>query len=78
MKRRLNGVLLSGDEAGLSLNARIATAIFQGIRTRIAKKPYILVIFRGGGGGGFIMAVGFHPFFIVAVIVVGLLLLSLA
>ena len=23
---------------------------FQGIRTSIAKKPYIFVIFRGGGG----------------------------
>ena len=26
--------------------------IFHGIRTCIAKKPYIFVIFRGGGGGG--------------------------
>ena len=26
--------------------------IFQGIRTRIAKEPYIFVIFQGGGGGG--------------------------
>ena len=25
--------------------------IFQGIRTSIAKKAYIYVIFRGGGGG---------------------------
>ena len=25
--------------------------IFQGIRTSIAKKPYIFVIFQGGGGG---------------------------
>ena len=24
--------------------------IFQGIRTSIAKKPYIFVIFQGGGG----------------------------
>ena len=26
--------------------------IFKGIRTCIAKKTYIFVIFRGGGGGG--------------------------
>ena len=26
--------------------------VFQGIRTSIAKKPYIFVIFQGGGGGG--------------------------
>ena len=26
--------------------------IFQGNNTSIAKKPYILVTFRGGGGGG--------------------------
>ena len=26
--------------------------IFQGIRTSIAKKTYIFVIYRGGGGGG--------------------------
>ena len=39
------------DAAGPSLNARI-TVIFQGIRTRIAEKPYIFVIYRGGGGGG--------------------------
>ena len=26
--------------------------IFQGIRTSIAKKPYIFVIFYGGSGGG--------------------------
>ena len=26
--------------------------ILKGIRTRIAKKPYIFVIYRGGGGGG--------------------------
>ena len=25
--------------------------IFKGIRTSIAKKPYIFVIFQGGGGG---------------------------
>ena len=33
--------------------------IFQGIRTSIAKKPYIFVIFRGGGGGGRLM--GYFP-----------------
>ena len=37
------------DAAGPSLNARMITD-FQGIRTRIAEKPYIFVIFRGGGG----------------------------
>ena len=26
--------------------------IFKGIRTSIAKKPYIFVIFQVGGGGG--------------------------
>ena len=40
------------DAAGPSLNARMITVIFQGIRTRIAEKPYIFVIFLGGGGGG--------------------------
>ena len=32
-----------------TLNASFV--IFEGIGTSIAKKPYILVIFRGGGGG---------------------------
>ena len=40
------------DAAGQSLNARMITMIFQGIRTRIAEKPYIFVIFRGGGASG--------------------------
>ena len=26
--------------------------IFQGVRTSIARKPYIFVIFQGGGGSG--------------------------
>ena len=30
----------------------VALWFFKGIRTSIAKKPYIFVIFRGGGGGG--------------------------
>ena len=30
----------------------VCFVIFQGIRTSIAKKPYIFVIFQGGGGGG--------------------------
>ena len=42
--------LLRADAAGPSLNARMTTVIFQGIRTRIAEKPYIFMIFRGGGG----------------------------
>ena len=59
--------------------------IFQGIQTRIAKKPYIFVIFFGGGGGLWIrgcpmaanLLASFH-FFIVAPIDVGVLRLSLA
>ena len=36
---------------GQSLNAGLGSfVIFQGIRTSIAKKPYIFVIFQGGGG----------------------------
>ena len=54
-KRHLNGVkwpfCWRADAAGLSLNARMITVIFQEIRTRIAEKLYIFVIFRGGGGG---------------------------
>ena len=37
-------------DAGPRLNASFV--IFQGIRSSIAKKPYIFVIFQGGGGGG--------------------------
>ena len=36
---------------GLTLNAGLVTAIFQRIRTCIARNPYILVIFQGVGGG---------------------------
>ena len=65
------------DAAGPSLNARMITVIFQGIRTRIAEKPYIFVILRGGGGasdplmsyGG--ESFGVRPFFIVVPIVLG-------
>ena len=32
---------------GLSLNAGLAALCFYGIRTSIAKKPYIFVIFQG-------------------------------
>ena len=32
-----------------TLNAGLAAAIFQGIRTCIARKPYIFVIFQCGG-----------------------------
>ena len=51
-KRQLNGILLAcrcwpNIECWLG-----SLVIFQGIRTSIAKKPYIFVIFRGGGGGG--------------------------
>ena len=40
--------------AGMPMNAqhRMLAAIFQGIRTCIARKPCIFVIFRGGGEGG--------------------------
>ena len=33
---------------GPALNAGLVAAIFQGIRTCIARKPYIFVIFQGG------------------------------
>ena len=36
---------------GSALNAGLVAAIFQGIRTFIARKPNIFVIFQGGGGG---------------------------
>ena len=36
---------------GPPLDADLVAAIFQGIRTNIARKPYIYVIFQGGGGG---------------------------
>ena len=36
---------------GQTLNAGLIAVIFQGIRTCIAKNPYILVIFQGGGSG---------------------------
>ena len=35
---------------GQTLNAGLVAAIFQEIRTCIARKPYIFVIFQGGGG----------------------------
>ena len=65
-----------------SLNARMITVNFQGIRTRIAEKPYIFVIFQRGGGlnprmsyGG--ESFGVRPFFIVAPIVLGACLIML-
>ena len=71
------------DAADPSLNARMITVNFQGIRTRIAEKPYIFEIFqRGGGGlnprmsyGG--ESFGVRPFFIVAPIVLGACLIML-
>ena len=36
---------------GPTLNAGLVGAIYQGIRTCIARKPYIFVIFQGGGSG---------------------------
>ena len=61
---------------------------FQGIRTRIAEKPYIFLIFQrgGGGGGGGVLnprmsyggeSFGVRPFFIVAPIVSGACLIML-
>ena len=49
-KRRFAG-MTTHDECP-TLNAGFAAAIFQGIRTCIARKHYIYVIFQGGGGGG--------------------------
>ena len=34
---------------GPTLNPGLVAAIFQGIRTCVAGKPYIFVIFQGGG-----------------------------
>ena len=36
---------------GPTLNPGLVAAIFQGIRTCVAGKPYIFVIFQGGGRG---------------------------
>ena len=36
---------------GPTLNAGLVAAIFQGIRTYIARKTCIFVIFQGGGSG---------------------------
>ena len=41
-----SGVLLAADD-GPTLNAGLVAVIFQGIRTCIARKPYIFVIFQG-------------------------------
>ena len=57
--------------------------IFQGIRTRIAEKPYIFVIFKGGEGrldlrmsyGG--ESFGVRPFFIVDPIILEACLIML-
>ena len=49
-KIHLNGVSLACQYDAPKLNAGlVAFQGFQGIRTSIAKKPYIFVIFRGGG-----------------------------
>ena len=44
----LKAFRLHADECP-TLNAGLAAAIFQGIRTCIARKPYIFVIFQCGG-----------------------------
>ena len=40
-----------GADDGPTLNAGLEAqdVIFQGVRTSIAKKPYIFVVFQGGG-----------------------------
>ena len=38
------------DAVGPSLNARMVTVTFQGIRTRVLRNPTFLLYFRGGGG----------------------------
>ena len=48
-KRHLNGVSLAHCNIKWWLGSFV---IFQEIRTSIAKKPYIFVIFQGGGGSG--------------------------
>ena len=39
------------NDNGPTLNAGLVAVVFQGIRTSIAKEPYIFVIFQGGGSG---------------------------
>ena len=56
-KRAINGPPAKRHLNGVSLACRCwpnfkCFAFFQGIRTNIAQKPYIFVIFQGGGGGG--------------------------
>ena len=36
------------EDNGPTLNAGLVAVVFQGIRTSIAKEPYIFVIFQGG------------------------------
>ena len=50
-KRHLNGVLLAGRWWPNIECWLVSFEIFQGIRTSIAYKTYIFVIFLGGGGG---------------------------
>ena len=47
-KRHLNGVSLAGRWRPINECWLGSFVIFQGIRTSIAKKPYIFVIFQGG------------------------------
>ena len=50
-KRHLNGILLACPW-WLNIECWLGSfVIFKGIRTSIAKRPYIFVIFQGGGGG---------------------------
>ena len=71
------------DAVGPSLNARMVTVTFQGIRTRVLRNPTFLLYFRGGGGrldprmsyGG--EPFGVRPFFIAAPIVLGACLIML-
>ena len=50
-RRHLNGVSLA-ERWWPNIECWLGSfVIFQGIRTSIAKKPFIFVIFQGGGGG---------------------------
>ena len=51
VKCHLNGVSLACPDDDSTLNACLVALSFSGIRTDIAKKPYIFVIFQAGGGG---------------------------
>ena len=51
-KRHINGVSLAGRWWPNTECWLVSFVVLQGIRTNIAKKPYVFVIFQGGGGSG--------------------------